>query len=272
MTQSPLQFSIEDGIATIAFDNDVRRNAMGPRMLAAFDAALDTAVKRREDVRVIILTGRGRAFCSGGDMAEATQIAGTRRAGGPEGDRAGSHYTLGSHHHPVLRKLRELPFPLITALNGPAAGMGLGYALMGDLIVAKRSARLSARFVKVGMSPDAGASWLLPRLIGNARAREMLLLGDDVSAEQALAWGMINRVFDDESFEAETHALAERLAAGPPLALGRIRQLCWDAWKNSHEEQIHHEEKRQQEMSLSEDALEGFTAFLEKRAPLFRGR
>jgi 2-(1,2-epoxy-1,2-dihydrophenyl)acetyl-CoA isomerase len=272
MTQSPLQFSIEDAIATIAFDNDARRNAMGPRMLAAFDAALDAAVKRRDEVRVLVLTGRGRAFCSGGDMAEAAEISNARRASGADGQNPGSHYTLGSHHHPVLRKLRELPFPIITALNGPAAGMGLGYALMGDLIVAKRSARLSARFVKVGMSPDAGASWLLPRLIGSARTREMLLLGDDVSAEQALAWGMINRVFDDGDFEAETQALAARLAAGPPLALNRVRQLCWDAWKNSHEEQIHNEEKRQQEMGLSQDALEGFTAFLEKRAPQFSGR
>lgn len=271
MTDTLLQFSIKDQIATIAFDNDARRNALGPRMLTALDEALDGAVKHRDEVRVLILTGMGRAFCSGGDMVEAAEIASANKVGGEAGKRAGSHYTLGSHHHPVLRKLRELPFPLITALNGPATGMGLGYALMGDLIVARRSAHLSARFVKVGMSPDAGASWLLPRLIGGARAREMLLLGDDVSAEKALAWGLINHVYDDDRFEAETRALATRLAEGPPLALSRIRQLCWDAWKNSHEEQIHSEEMRQKEMGLSEDALEGFTAFLEKRAPIFRG-
>jgi 2-(1,2-epoxy-1,2-dihydrophenyl)acetyl-CoA isomerase len=263
-----LQFSVAEGIATIAFDNDARRNAMCPRMIAAFDEAIDSAVARRDTVRVLVLTGRGRAFCSGGDMAEAAEIASTGNADG----KAGAHYTLGGHHHPVIRKLRELPFPLLTAINGPATGMGLGYALMGDLIVAKRSTRLSARFVKVGMSPDAGTSWLLPRLIGNARTREMLLLGDDVSAETALAWGLINRVFDDDSFEAETYQLATRLAAGPPLALGRIRQLCWDAWKNSHEEHLHREELLQKEMGQSADALEGFTAFLEKRAPMFKGR
>ncbi len=268
MQWGPVAVAIEGQVATIRMDDQARRNAIGPAMLGGLRQAIDTLTEPALGVRAAILTGVGRAFSSGGDMAESDAIASARR----EGVNAGLHYTLESHHHPLLRRLRELPFPLITAINGPAIGMGMSYALMGDLIVAARSAYFVAGFVKVGVTPDAGLSWNLPRLVGSARARELMLLGDKLSAEQALAWGMINRVCDDASMLAEVQTLAARMAAGPPLALGAIRALSWQAWHNSYEEHIDAEERIQMKLGKSDDGAEGFKAFLEKRAPHFKGR
>jgi 2-(1,2-epoxy-1,2-dihydrophenyl)acetyl-CoA isomerase len=263
----PVMAEISNAVATIRMDDQARRNALGPAMVAGLRQAVDTLADPALGVRAAILTGVGRAFSSGGDMAESDQIASARR----QGENAGLHYTLESHHHPLLRRLRELPFPLVTAINGPAIGMGMSYALMGDLIVAARSAYFVAGFVKVGMTPDAGLSWNLPRLVGNARARQLMLLGDKLTAEQALAWGMINQVADDAALEAEAQALAARLAAGPPLALAGIRALSWQSWHHSHEEHIDAEERIQMRLGKTDDGAEGFKAFLEKRAPRFTG-
>lgn len=262
------RLEIEDAVATLTMDNPPRRNAMGPPMVSALRRTLDMVVEPSANVRCLVLTGNGRVFCSGGDMAESRDIADGLDAGNSN---AGAHYSLEMHHYPVIRRLRDLPFPFITAVNGAAVGMGMGYALLGDLILATRSAFFTARFVKVGMSPDAGLSWMLPRSIGNARTREMLMLGDKVSAEDALAWGMINRVYDDDGFRSEVSALARRVAHGPTLALRDIRHLSWQSWRATHDEQLTAEEKYQIALSRSEDAREGFTAFLEKRDPQFRG-
>jgi 2-(1,2-epoxy-1,2-dihydrophenyl)acetyl-CoA isomerase len=262
------RLDIADGVATFTMDNQARRNAMGPPMVAALRRALDIVAAPDAGARCLMLTGAGRVFCSGGDMAESQEIT-DARAAGDEG--AGGHYTLEMHHNPVIRRLRDLPIPFVTAVNGAAVGMGMSYALLGDLIVAARSAYLVARFVKVGMSPDAGQSWMLPRIIGSIRAREMLMLGEKVSADEALDWGLVNRVHDDDTFRAEAHALARRLAHGPTLALRNIRRLSWHAWRNTHDEHLDMEEGMQVALGRSDDAREGFTAFLEKRDPIFRG-
>jgi 2-(1,2-epoxy-1,2-dihydrophenyl)acetyl-CoA isomerase len=262
------RLEIEAGVATFTMDNPPRRNAMGPTMVNALRRAMDIVVEPSAGVRCLLLTGEGKVFCSGGDMAESRDIADAWDAGDSA---AGSHYSLEMHHHPVIRRLRDLPFPFLTAVNGAAIGMGMSYALLGDLIFASRSAYFSARFVKVGMSPDAGMSWMLPRSIGNARAREMLMLGGKVSADEALSWGLINRVYDDEVFRQETRDFARTLAQGPTLALREIRHLSWQSWRATHDEQMAAEEAYQMALGRSEDAREGFTAFLEKRDPRFTG-
>jgi 2-(1,2-epoxy-1,2-dihydrophenyl)acetyl-CoA isomerase len=262
------RLKIEEGVATFTMDNPARRNAMGPAMVAALRRALDIVAVPDSGARCLMLTGAGRVFCSGGDMTESQEITDARAAGD---EAAGGHYTLEMHHNPVIRRLRDLPIPCVTAINGPAVGMGMSYALLGDLIVAARSAYLVARFVKVGMSPDAGQSWMLPRIVGNVRAREMLMLGEKVSADEALNWGLLNRVHDDDAFRAEAHALAHRLAHGPTLALRNIRRLSWQAWRNTHDEHLDMEEAMQVALASSHDAREGFAAFLEKRDPDFRG-
>lgn len=265
----PVSLTIDHQVATIQMDYPERRNAMGPEMIRALKEAIDEITDPTSKVRVAVLTGTGKVFSSGGDMAASNTIVEGLRAGDP---RAGDHYTLETHHHPLLRRLRELPFPLITAVNGAAIGMGMGYALLGDLIVAKESGFFVAGFVRVGMTPDMGTSWMLPRLVGSARARELLILGDQLPARQAYDWGLINRVFADDTFWAETMELAQRVAAGPPLALSSIRKLIWDAWRNSHEEHIHQEDKMQLALGRTDDAQEGFQAFLEKRPPTFEGK
>lgn len=265
----PLQVEIHDGLATLTFNDPARRNPISAAMVHGLMLAMQRIENCPGDVHCVLITGHGTVFSSGGDMAASRDITTAQRHGDST---AGSDYTLESHHHPVLRSLRELHCPVITAINGPAVGMGLGYALAGDLIIAARSARFTAGFVRVGMSPDAGVSWHLPRLIGAARARQMLLLGDPVSADQALSWGLVNQVVSDEELMQEARALAARLIAGPPLALDSIRQLCRHSADQSFEVQIDEEQRLQRRLGRSEDALEGFRAFLEKRAPGFVGR
>ncbi len=262
------RLEIEDAVAIFTMDNPARRNAMGPAMVSALRRALDRVAAPGAGARCLLLTGAGRVFCSGGDMAESQEIVQSRAAGNSD---AGAHYTLEMLHHPVIRRLRDLPIPLLTAVNGAAVGMGLSYALLGDLIVLTRSAYLTARFVKVGMSPDAGQSWLLPRIVGTVRAREMLMLGEKISAEQALSWGLVNRVYPDDSFAAEARSLAHRLAHGPTLALRDIRKLSWQAWRNTHDEHLDMEERMQIALGHTHDGQEGINAFIEKRDPDFRG-
>jgi len=168
--------------------------------------------------------------------------------------------------------LRNLRMPLIVAVNGVAAGIGMSYALLGDLILAARSAYFLQAFARIGLIPDGGATWLLPRIIGTARARELSLLAERLSAETALEWGLINRVYDDGSLMDEALKLAHRLAEGPTASLSMIRQLYWASLNNSLEEQIDLECQMQRRAGRSEDAAEGAAAFRQKRPPNFKGR
>jgi len=241
-------------IATLTLNRPDSVNALSASMMAGLNAALGTV--ETGGFRALILTGNGRGFCSGADMKE---LAAHRTEG--------AGLVLERVFHPFFRRLRDLDMPIVTAVNGPAVGIGMSLALMGDLIVAARSAYFLLSFSRIGLVPDGGITWLLPRLIGLARARELALLAEKLPAEKALEWGLINRVVDDAQLMEEAQALAQRLANGP-AALPLARKLFWD--RESYEAQLAWEAEAQQRAGVSEDFAEGLAAFQEKREPVFR--
>ncbi|HKQ44445.1 MAG TPA: enoyl-CoA hydratase-related protein [Rhizomicrobium sp.] len=245
----------EDKVAIIALDQPDTINALSEAMVRGLNAALDAV--EAGGFRASILTGTGRGFCSGADMKELP----ARRV-------EGAGKVLEQLYHPLFRRLRDLDIPIVTAVNGPAVGIGMSLALMGDLIVAARSAYFLLSFARIGLVPDGGMTWLLPRLIGLARARELALLADRLSAEKALEWGLINRVIDDAKLMEEARALAKRLADGP-AALPLTRKLFWDT--EGHEVQLAREAKMQECAGATDDFAEGLMAFQQKREPKFSG-
>ncbi len=258
-----VQIDTDDTVVTITLDDPRTLNAMDEAMARGLREAIRFAADPKQGFRCLVLTGAGRGFCSGGSVGLMTG----------DHDRATSdRISLGTHHHYVMKQLKNLPYPVITAVNGPAAGLGFSYALAGDLIVAARSAYFLAAFRNVGVSPDGGISWVLPKLIGWARAKELLLLGNRLPAEQALAWGLVNRVYEDDTFTENTMRLARKVAGGPTVALGTIRRLAWNGWDLSFEQHLDEEERLQLQTFATEDAREGAHALMEKRDAIFQGR
>jgi 2-(1,2-epoxy-1,2-dihydrophenyl)acetyl-CoA isomerase len=252
---------IDGSVAILSMNHPEVLNALSDEMLKGMSDALDALAGSSRPVRCLMITGNGRAFSAGANLQS--------RATGPLPRRAG--HVLETQYHPFLRRLRELPYPIVTAVNGAAAGAGMSIALMGDLVLCARSAYFLQAFRRIGLVPDCGSTWLLPRLIGRARAMELSLLGERLPAETALAWGLVNRVYDDAALMGEARRLAQELAAGPTVALGLIRRLYWESSENSHEEQLDLEVRLQRVAGASEDSKEGVQAFLEKRPAKFAG-
>lgn len=255
----PVLVDHSDDILTLTLNEPDTLNAMSATLAQAFLEAVEFAADPAQSFRCLVITGAGRGFCSGGNV------------GMMSGDGNGGRIRLATHHHRVMQLLRDLPYPIITAVNGPAAGLGFSYALAGDLIVAARSAFFLAAFRNIGVTPDGGLSWTLPRIVGWARAKELLLLGERLPAEQALEWGLVNRVFEDAVFAAEVRRLACEVAAGPTAALATMRRLAWQAWQQDFDAQLAREEALQLEAFATRDAREGALAMLEKRKPRFTG-
>jgi 2-(1,2-epoxy-1,2-dihydrophenyl)acetyl-CoA isomerase len=256
---------LADGVATITLNRPQALNAWNKQFALDLLAALDR-VAADEDARAVVLTGAGRAFSSGADLKDA--------GGGdftPEG-RPDVYKVLTERYHPIMLAIRELGKPVIAAVNGPAVGIGCSLALCCDLILAARSSYLLLAFVNIGLVPDGGSSLFVPARVGIARASELALLGERLPAEQALEWGLVNRVVNDERLVEETAALATRLAAGPTRAYaGAKRQL--NSWLYARmAEQLELEAQIQREMAGSEDFVEGALAFVEKRPARFSGR
>jgi 2-(1,2-epoxy-1,2-dihydrophenyl)acetyl-CoA isomerase len=252
---------IDRSVAILSMNHPEVLNALSDEMLKGMSDALDALAGSNRPVRCLMITGNGRAFSAGANLQS--------RATGPLPRRAG--HVLETQYHPFLRRLRELPYPIVTAVNGAAAGAGMSIALMGDLVLCARSAYFLQAFRRIGLVPDCGSTWLLPRLIGRARAMELSLLGERLPAETALTWGLVNRVYDDAALMGEARRLAQELAAGPTVALGLIRRLYWESSENSHEEQLDLEVRLQRVAGASEDSKEGVQAFLEKRSAKFAG-
>jgi 2-(1,2-epoxy-1,2-dihydrophenyl)acetyl-CoA isomerase len=232
-------------------------NAISIAMAQDLNRALDHA-EQGGAFRALVLTGEGRGFCSGADLAETDRGADAGAA-------------LESVYHPLLRRLRDCPLPLVMAVNGPAAGIGMSLALTGDLVLAGRSAYFLQAFNALGLVPDGGSTWLLPRLIGLARARELSLLGDRLPAEKAHAWGLINRVTDDTALMHDAVALAMRLADGP-AAQALTRQLLRESPHHTYAQQLDLERQAQARAGRTEDFIEGMQAFAQKRLPHFKGQ
>jgi len=265
----PLQHVALDfagAVATVTLDHQEVMNALSPEMLKSLAEAFDIIAERRSEVRCVMLTGAGRAFCTGANL----QGRGAKSA--DEHPLRGAGAALETAFHPFLRRMRDLHCPLVTAINGPAAGAGMSVALMGDMVLMARSAYFLQAFRRIGLVPDCGSTWLLPRLIGRARALELSLMGEKLPAETALAWGLVSRVIDDAAIMSEARKLAEDLAGGPTQALGLIRRLYWESPENSYEEQLDRERQFQQQAGATDDFREGVTAFLEKRPAKFTGR
>ena len=247
----------QNGVAILTLNDPQTVNAASFRMMQGCLKAMD-AIEADPKLRAIILTGEGRGFCSGANLAE------------PPAEGADLGEMLERTYHPFLRRLRDSRLSVVTAVNGPAAGVGMSLALMGDLVIAARSAFFALGFTRIGLVPDGGATWLLPRLVGLARARELALLGERLPAEKAEAWGLIHKAVDDESLTDEALMLALRLSRGPE-ALAMTRKLFWESSDHTFEEQLKREQAAQRVAGSSGDFREGLAAFFAKRDPQFRG-
>ena len=254
----------DGSVAILKLDHQEVMNAVSIDMLGGLAEALDAIDDKRDEVRCLVITGAGRAFCTGANLQ------GRNQQQKPGKSNAGA--ALETAFHPFLRQLRKLHCPIVTAVDGPAAGAGMSFALMGDLILCARSSYFLQAFRRIGLVPDCGSTWLLPRLIGKARSVELSLLGERLPAEKALEWGLVNRVYDDAALMEETMKLAHDLANGPTVALSLIRKLYWDSPENTLEDQLNLECESQRIAGRAEDFKEGVTAFLEKRPAKFTGK
>ncbi len=256
-----------DTIATITLNRPERLNAMPPVMADEIAAALDEAVAG--GARCVIMTGEGRAFCSGADLAGG---GGSRDRSEGVGGGDAAKKSLDGHYNPMMKKIAELPVPFITAVKGPAAGVGCSAGLAGDFVICGESAYFLQAFVNIGLVPDGGATWMLPRLIGKARAYEMMMLGEKIPAAKALEWGMVYKVVPDEALMEEARALAERLAQGPTKALGLMRRTAMENLERSYSDSLDAEANAQREAGNSQDAVIGAVAFLKKEKAQFTGK
>lgn len=257
-----VKLDIEESVGVLTLNHPEVMNAVSAEMLGGLMNALDHLEQPKHGVRCLLVTGAGRGFCAGANLQPRAE--GSRASGD-----AGS--VLETLYHPFLRRLRELPMPIVTAVNGAAAGVGMSFALMGDLCVAARSAYFLQAFRRIGLIPDGGSTWILPRLVGKARAMELSLLGERLPAEKALGWGLISRVFDDAELLTKAKEIAHDLANGPTVSLRLIRRLYWESPDNTYEEQLNLERQMQKIAGNSNDFAEGVRAFLEKRPAKFKG-
>ena len=245
-------------VAVVTMARPQTLNALSGAMVDELRAAVEEV--GGSGARCLLVTGEGRGFSSGADLAGS--------GGLPED--AGA--ALDTHFNPLIRALFDLPIPVVAAVNGPAAGAGCSLALAADIVIAARSAYFLQAFVNIGLIPDAGATWLLPRLAGRARAMEMMMLGERIPAEQALEWGLIARMVEDEALESEAMTLATRLAQGPTVALGLIRKLARDAEQLPLADALAAERIAQRDAGNTADFKGAVMAFLQKRQPRFDGR
>lgn len=256
---SPIILSIEKNVATITFNRPDKLNSFNREMALLLQSTLDECAADNE-VRCIYITGAGKGFCAGQDLAEVVD---------PNGP--GMAKILGEHYNPIITRLRNIPKPIVAAINGVAAGAGANIALACDIVVATQSGSFIQAFSKIGLIPDSGGSYHLPRLIGFQKASALMMLGDKVSAADALQMGMLYKVFPDESFIEESKKIAVILAQMPTQALAYIKYALNESLSNNLERQLVLEDEYQQKAAATADFKEGVQAFLEKRSPNFKG-
>ena len=251
--------STDNGVCNITLNRPNVFNSFNKKMAIALQEALDECAIN-ESIRTVVLTGEGKGFCAGQDLAEATD---------PNGPELKS--IVRDHYNPIILKIRELEKPVIAAVNGVAAGAGANIALACDIIIAKESASFIQAFSKIGLIPDSGGTFFLPRIIGSQKALALMMTGDKISAKDAEAMNMIYKAVSDESFEEEVSTLANKLAKMPTRGLGLTKKAVNAGLNNNLVEQLHLEEQLQTEAGQTYDFKEGVAAFMEKRRPDFKG-
>ncbi|HYO21819.1 MAG TPA: enoyl-CoA hydratase-related protein [Flavisolibacter sp.] len=255
---SCILFEIKDAIATITLNRPDKYNAFNREMALQMQERLDEC--KAKEVRCVLITGIGKAFCSGQDLDEVVDPA------GPKIDTI-----VGEHYNPIISRIRQLQKPVVAAVNGVAAGAGANIALACDIVIAAQSSSFIQAFSKIGLIPDSGGTFFLPRLVGWQRASALMMLGDKVSAEEAERMGMIYKAFPNERFEEEAKKITATLANMPTKGLALTKQLLDNSFENNYEDQLHDEEIYQQRAGNTKDYKEGVQAFLEKRKPNFTG-
>jgi 2-(1,2-epoxy-1,2-dihydrophenyl)acetyl-CoA isomerase len=252
---------LENGVLTLTLNRPERLNALDGALIEALSAGIKRA-GRDPECRAVLITGAGRGFCAGADLAN--------RAFAPGDTRPDLGQALEKGLNPIIRGIRNLPKPVVCAVNGPAAGAGANIALACDIVLAAKSAKFLQAFARIGLIPDAGGTFILPRLVGDARARALMMLAEPIGAEEAQASGMIYRAVDDEDLMGEARTVAERLAAGPTHALGLMKRALAASPTNSFDAQLDLERDLQREAGGGDEYVEGVRAFLDKRPTDFR--
>ena len=255
---SSILFEINDAVASITLNRPEKYNAFNREMAMALQDALEQC--KSKAVRCVYLTGNGKAFCAGQDLDEVVDPAGPR-----------IDAIVGEHYNPIITRIRKLEKPVVAAVNGVAAGAGANIALACDVVVATQSASFLQAFSKIGLVPDSGGTFFLPRLVGWQKASALMLLGEKLSAEEAERMGMLYKVFPDETFQEAAKKLASTLAGMPTKGLALTKQLLDNSLNNDLEVQLHDEEIFQQRAGSTRDYREGVEAFLQKRKPNFTG-
>ena len=248
---------------SITLNRPDKLNAFNPDMHAALRAALEQALDNAE-IRALLLTGAGRGFCAGQDLSERNVSA--------DAAPIDLSVSLGSNYNPLVRRLRALPKPIVCAVNGVAAGAGANIALACDIVVAARSASFVQSFARLGLVPDSGGTYFLPRLVGTARAMGLAMLAEKLTAEDAERWGLIWKVVDDESLMDEATKLARTLASGPTKGYGLVKKALYASPGNTLDAQLDLERDLQREAGFSADYREGVAAFMQKRKPDYTGK
>ncbi|QAY75136.1 2-(1,2-epoxy-1,2-dihydrophenyl)acetyl-CoA isomerase PaaG [Sphingosinicella sp. BN140058] len=254
-----IAFAQEDAIARLTLDRPERLNSFTAEM----HKEVADALSRLEGARVLVLTGAGRGFCAGQDLND--------RAVAP-GEAVDLGESVEQRYNPLIRRITDLPFPVIARVNGVAAGAGANIALACDIVVAARSAKFIQSFANIGLIPDSGGTWVLPRLVGQARALGLALTAEPLPAETAAQWGLIWKAVDDDVLDAEVDALAQRFATAPTRGLAAIKRMIRESWRHSLDEELDLQRDAMRELGYSDDYREGVAAFMEKRLPKFTGK
>ena len=261
MTAPAVLTAIDGGVMTVTMNRPEVLNALNPEMIDGLRDALSTA-KADDAIRAVLLTGAGRGFCAGADLGASAMRTG----------RVDVAQKLRESYHPIVLAMRQLPKPIVAAVNGPAAGAGMSLALACDVVLAAGSATFLQAFSRIGLVPDCGSTWFLPRIVGDVRARALMLMAEKITADEAVRLGIVWRVFADDALAAEAQRSAARLAAMPTRALDLIKQALTQGAGNSLGGQLEVEALLQEQAFRTDDFREGVAAFVEKRAPRFTGR